>query len=308
MRKFLAFLGVVFVILVVMSFAGCFAVLNGVMSEFHIQEAKLDQPSILYLELDGIIMDGKEFLADLKKYSSNENIKGVLVKVNSPGGVVGPSQEIYAELKRVREEFKKPVVVSCLGLAASGAYYVAVAADKIITNPGSLLGSIGVIMEFANLEKLYEWAKIRRYTIKTGPYKDSGAEYREMREDERLLFQEMANEVLAQFKKAVGDSRKLPADIINKYSDGRVFTGAAAVALGFADQVGTLEDATRIVGQLSGLGVKPEVFTPPAKRANFLNDLLIETKGRLSLGSAVQDAVGMKLLGQPLYLMPGVRD
>lgn len=302
MRKFL---GTVFIVILVLFFAGCFAMMNSLVTGLHLKEEKLSQPSILFLELEGVIIDGKDFLADLKEYTKEEDIKGVLIQVNSPGGVVGPSQEIYSEIKRIRTELKKPVVVSCLGLAASGAYYAAVGADKIITNPGSLLGSIGVIMEFANLEKLYEWAKVKRYTIKTGAYKDSGAEYREMRDDERDLFQAMANEVLEQFRATVVENRKLSKELVQKYSDGRVFTGATAVSLGFADQVGTLEDAKRVIGQLSGLGAEPEIFTPPPKRPDFLSELFIESKSKFSINEAVQSVLKTELYGQPLFLMPG---
>lgn len=302
MRKFL---GTIVIVTMLLFFAGCLVLTGSLVDELHLREKKLSKPSILFLELEGVIIDGKKFLEDLKTYAAEEDIKGVLIQVNSPGGVVGPSQEIYSEIKRVRAEFMKPVVVSCLGLAASGAYYAAVGADKIITNPGTLIGSIGVIMEFANLEKLYEWAKIERYTIKTGAYKDSGAEYRQMREDERALFQDMANEVLAQFKKTVAENRKLSMDFVSKYSDGRVFTGATAVALGFADKLGTLEDAKRMVGQLAGLGEKPELFTPPPKGANLLQEFFVESKTRFSLRNAMQEVVNTELLGQPLFLMPG---
>lgn len=302
MRKFL---GTIFIAIIVLFFAGCLILTGSLVDQLELREKKLSKPSVLFLELEGVIIDGKDFLEDLKIYAAEDDIKGVLIQINSPGGVVGPSQEIFSEIKRVRTELKKPVVVSCLGLAASGAYYAAVAADKIVTNPGSLMGSIGVIMEFANLEKLYEWAKIERYTIKTGAYKDSGAEYREMREDERALFQSMADEVLMQFKKTVAENRKLSLDLVSKYSDGRVFTGATAVALGFADKVGTLEDAKRVLGQLAGLGEKPDLFTPPSKRVNLLQEFFVESKVKFSLKSAVQEFVNTELLGQPLFLMPG---
>jgi protease-4 len=302
MRKFL---GTVFIVLIVVFFGGCFVMMNSLVSELHLKEEKLSQPSILHLELEGIIIDGKDFLADLKEYASEDDIKGVLIQINSPGGVVGPSQEIFSEIKRIRTELKKPVVVSCLSLAASGAYYAAVAADKIVVNPGSLLGSIGVIMEFANLEKLYDWAKIKRYTIKTGAYKDSGAEYREMRDDERELFQQMANEILEQFRAAVVDNRKLARDLVVKYSDGRVFTGATAVSLGFADQLGTFEDAKKVIGQLAGLGDKPEIFTPPPKRPDFFAEYFMESRQKSLLKEVLPASMNFELVGQPLYLMPG---
>src|SRR5690606_15499687 len=122
----------------------------------------------LLMRMDGVIMDTKDFLKDLRKYAEESDIKGVLIAVNSPGGVVGPSQELYTELKRIREELKKPVVVSASSVLASGAYYMAVGANQIFVNAGILMGSIGVIMELANLSRLYDWAKVDRYVIKTG--------------------------------------------------------------------------------------------------------------------------------------------
>lgn len=291
-------------------FVGTFAILflvslGGVVAKFDIaQKSKVDEPSILVMSLKGPIFDGSSFLEDLKKYASKENIKGVLVRINSPGGVVGPSQEIYTELKRVRDELQKPVVASCNAMAASGAYYAAVAADQIITNPGTLMGSIGVIMEFANLAKLYSWAKISRYVIKTGPYKDSGSEHRAMREDERMLFQSMINEVHEQFKQAVAKGRKLPRDVVDKYADGRIFTGETAVKLGFADQTGTYEDALRVVGELSGLGSEPEIFKPPVKKPGFF-ELIAESKNSSTIESLAEKVLKLKVVGQPLYMLPG---
>ena len=267
----------------------------------------IKEPSILHLSLEGPIIDGKDFLTDLKKYRDDENIKGVLIYMNSPGGVVGPSQEIHTEILKIREELQKPVVVSCGAVVASGAYYAAIAADQIITNPGTIMGSIGVIMEFANLEGLYNWAKIKRYTIKTGRLKDAGTDYRMMTEEERDYFQSVLDRVQAQFESAVEKSRKLDKYIIDKYADGRIFTGETAVKVGFADQVGTQSDALRIVGELAGLGAEPKVFTPTKKsKNNRLLDLLLD--GRLSAQSEnfEQSLKALQLLGKPLYLMPGL--
>ncbi|MCB9026701.1 MAG: signal peptide peptidase SppA [Bdellovibrionaceae bacterium] len=264
----------------------------------------LSKNSILVLDLDGIIFDNKDFLEDLSKYAKKKEIKGVLVRINSPGGAVGPSQEIYSELKRVREELQKPVVATVMTLAASGGYYAAVSADQIVTNPGSLMGSIGVIMQFANMKDLYKWAKVDRYVIKTGEYKDSGADYRDMRPDERELFSEMITEVHTQFKTAVMNGRKLNKDVVEKYSDGRVFTGETAVKLGFADQLGTYEDSLRIIGELSGLGSEPEVFIPPKHRPDFF-DLLAESKTENIFKKTLGEVFKLKIMAQPMYLMPG---
>lgn len=269
------------------------------------------KPSILALDLSGVIIDGKKFLRDLRKYREMDAIKGVLIRIDSPGGVVGPSQEIYQEIKKVREEFKKPVVVSCNGLAASGAFYSAMAADKIVTNPGTLMGSIGVIMEFANLEKLYEWAKIKRYVVKTGAFKDTGAEYREMREDERLYLQGTMMEVLGQFKEAVAKGRNMPLEKVTAVADGRVFTGETAVKMGFADKVGTYSDALKLVGQMAKLGSRPEVFEPPKPHSilELVNGANAEEESETELkqfGQTLKRALGTELLGKPLFLMPGV--
>ncbi len=300
MRKFL---GTVFIVILVFFFAGCFLAINGLMKEFPGGDVKVNQASILSMKLEGIIMDPAEFLANLRKYAKQDRIKGVLIQVNSPGGVVGPSQELYAEIMRVRTELKKPVVISCSSLMASGAYYAAVAGNRIFVNPGSLVGSIGVIMEFANLERLYQWAKIQRFVVKTGAYKDSGAEYRPMREDERQLFQTMAFEVLGQFKRAVAQGRKLAPGVVDKYADGRVFTGETAVKLGLADKIGTFVDAVREVGQLSGLGTDPKLFEPPPKRPSFF-ELFEQVKSNTSLAGMAKQVMHTELWGQPLFLFP----
>jgi protease-4 len=297
-KQFLVVFASLFVIIFLITIGSLISKIEPSISE------QIHKDSILELNLDGIILDGKTFLEDLKKYSQKSKIKGVLVRINSPGGAVGPSQEIYMELKRVREELQKPVVAVATSLAASGGYYAAISADQIITTPGSILGSIGVIMQFANLSELYKWAKVDRYVIKTGEYKDSGADYREMRPDEKELFNQMILEVHNQFKLAVETGRKISRDVVDKYSDGRVFTGETAVKLGFADQIGTYEDALRVIGELTGLGNKPEIFLPPKKRPDFF-EVFAEAKVSDGIEISIREVLKLQMLGQPLYLMPG---
>ena len=297
---FLMVLATLFVIFFVLSIGSAI----GVYMKDH--QSQVMENSILVLELEGVILDGEEILGNIREYRDDDKIKGFLVKVNSPGGVVGASQEIAAELAKVKTEFKKPVVVTAQNVIASGAYYAAAFADKIIVNPGAIVGSIGVIMEFANLERLYDWAKINPYVLKTGNFKDSGSSYRPMREDERKLFQSMLDEVLAQFKTAILEGRKLPQDVLDQNADGRIFSGEQAVKLGFADQVGTYDDAVKLIGELTKLGKKPELFTPPKKRRgsnNLLVDLLEGTLG-IPLSKFTKIAEQTSLSGQPLYLMP----
>ena len=298
--SFIRFFLTIFIIFILIS-------MGALLSNFSCRGCSPKAPSILHLELEGPIINGKSFLMDLRKYRSNDKIKGVLVSINSPGGVVGPSQEIYSELLRVREEFQKPVIVSSGAVVASGAYYVALAADQIITNPGTLMGSIGVIMEFANLEGLYDWAKIKRHTIKTGDLKDAGTSTRKMTTEEQSYFQSVLDRIQIQFETAVEKSRKLDKYIIDKYADGRIFTGETAVKVGFADQVGTYSDALRIVGELAGLGADPKIFVPPKKYKG--KEILIQKLFSHWLHGTTEE-IGpslkhLQLLGKPLYLMPG---
>lgn len=265
----------------------------------------LSSNSILHMKLEGVIMDGERFLKDLKKYREEKSIKAIVIEINSPGGVVGPSQEINAEIKRTREEFQKPVVAVSPGLMASGAYYAAVATDKIIVAPGALVGSIGVIMEFANLERLYDWAKISRYTITTGKYKDSGAEYRQMRDDERQLFQDMINEVWEQFKVAVAEGRNMKKEDVEAVADGRVLTGASAVKLGLADEVGTVDDAFELAKELAKLE-DYEVFEIPKRKPGIFDLLSEQTETSSKITHEIMNKVfKADLANRPLYLMPG---
>lgn len=269
--------------------------------------------SIMKLKLEGVIVDEDRLLNALKKYRKEDDIKAFVIETNSPGGVVGPSQELNAEFKRTREEFKKPVVVVSQGLLASGAYYAAVGADKIIVAPGALVGSIGVIMEFANLEKLYAWAKVSRYSINTGRFKDSGAEYRAMRPDEKALFQSLIDQVWMQFKQAVADGRGLKLSEVEPYADGRVLTGAQAVQLKFADAVGTTEMAYKEAAKLAKISPDNyEIFELPKHRPGIF-DLISggdeDSKSGLSeiksLGQLAEKVLHTQLMNQPLYMMPG---
>lgn len=218
------------------------------------------------IELNGVIMDSKKFLKSLEKLNESPDVKAIVVRVNSPGGAVAPSQEIHDALKRLT----KPVVASMSSVAASGGYYVAVAAKKIYANPGTITGSIGVIMEFANLEKLFEWAKVKRFSIKTGKYKDAGAEYREMLPDEKALLQTMVDNVLDQFKRAVAEGRGLKIEEVTPLADGRIFSGEQAKAARLVDELGGIDDAILAAGKLAGIEGKPRVHTDEKRKKSGL--------------------------------------
>lgn len=281
----------------------------------------LGKPMILRLEINGMIIDGKKILKPLIKHRENKNIKAIVVEVNSPGGVVGPSQEIYEELKYVRDVLKKPVVIVSNGLMASGAYYAAVAGSKIVVQPGTLVGSIGVIMQFTNLEKLYDWAKVSRYSITTGKYKDSGSEYRQMREDERAVFQTLIDDVLKQFVEAVAAGRGMDESKAQEVADGRVWTGRQAKELGLVDEIGTVESAYALAAELAGLKKNSwEIFEAPKPSPNWIEFLMAGNEeeettswdgvvGGRSLDRAVdrvfENLFKTQLANRPLFLMPG---
>jgi protease-4 len=230
--------------------------------------------SVAVIELNGVIMDSKKILKKLERFEDDGDVKAVVLRLNSPGGAVAPSQEIYQAVKN----YKKPIVASMSSVAASGAYYVACGAKKVYANPGTITGSIGVIMEFANLSKLYDWAKISRYSIKTGKFKDVGAEYRDMSADERALLQNMVDDVLVQFKTAVSTGRKLSMAEVTAIADGRIFSGSQAKKAHLVDELGTLDDAVNEAGKMAGIKGKPSVVYPSANHKHILDMIFDQGK------------------------------
>ena len=243
--------------------------------------------SIGVIELNGVILDSKKFLARLKRMEEDEEIKGVVLRINSPGGSVAPSQEIYEAIRM----FKKPLVASMASTAASGGYYIACGAKKIYANPGTITGSIGVIMEFINLSKVYEWAKVKRYVIKTGKFKDAGAEFRDMTDEERGLLQAMVDDVLVQFKTAVSTGRHLSMEEVTKIADGRIFSGSQAKAAHLVDVLGTLQDAVNDVAKQAKLSGKPNVVYQDTSKRKWL-DLILDTSDKEESGEAHEGLIG----------------
>lgn len=301
---------------VILALIGLSALIKSVVQSYsgNVASVSMNSPSILHLDLVGVIINGQQFLENLKTYREEKNIKAIVIHVNSPGGAVGPSQEIYQELIKTRNEFSKPIICYTSGMMASGGYYVALGCDKIVVAPGALVGSIGVIMSFANLEKLYDWAKISRYSITSGKFKDSGAEYRAMRDDEKQLFQDMIDDVYKQFKDEVKAARKEISETdLNEYTDGRVFTGKKAVELKFADLVGTYQTAVEEAATLADLKKDQyKIFEIP-KKTRSIFDLGEEPTDDTINGLAsevakqgLQKFLGLQLMNQPTYLMPGI--
>ncbi len=239
----------------------------------------LKREKIGVLEIKGVIESSEEVLKELKAFEEDYAIKAVLLRIDSPGGSVGASQEIWKEVLRIRE--KKPVVASLGNVAASGAYYVACAANKILANPGTLTGSIGVVMYFTDLEELMRKIGIKTHVIKSGSYKDTGSPFRGLTPQEKELLQGLLNEVHEQFVKAVSQSRNLPIEKVKEIADGRLLSGEEAFRLKLVDELGGFEDALRVAKELGGIKGEPELVYP--KRKVSLLRLLLEGFGKGSL-------------------------
>ena len=192
------------------------------------------------VEIEGVIADGKDTMEDIVRFKEDDGIRGVIVRINSPGGSVGPSQEIYQELKKLAA--KKKVYISASSVCASGGYYIASAGEKIYANPSTITGSIGVIMEQVVAEELLKKIGIQPNTIKSGKFKDVGSPFRKMQDDERAYFQQILDSIHEQFIKDVAEGRKMPFEQVKKLSDGRIYTGSQAKELGLVDGIGTFYD------------------------------------------------------------------
>ncbi len=225
------------------------------------------------VELKGAIIDGQETIRQLRTLKKDERVKAVVLRVDSPGGVVGPSQEIYAAVKGVAQV--KKVVVSMGSVAASGGYYVSAPATLIYANPGTITGSIGVLMKFSNIQGLMDKVGMKAFTLKTGKYKDTGSPARTMTPEERSMLQGVIDSTHTQFVKAVAQGRRLPEDQVRSIADGRIFSGEQAMALKLVDRLGTLQDAVEEAGRLGGIKGEPKVIRPPKKKGQLL-DLLVE--------------------------------
>lgn len=215
--------------------------------------------TIALVELKEPIVSSENVVRLLKRYRENINVRAIVFRVESPGGGVAASQEIYEEVKKTRKS-GKPVVVSMGAVAASGGYYVACGADKIVANPGSITGSIGVISQFMHFNQLLDKIGIDATTIKSGKLKDSGSPFRPMNTDDRKYFQDMIDDVHDQFISAVAEERKLKKETVKRLADGRVFTGRKAYELRLIDTLGTFEDAIRIAADLGQVYGTPRII------------------------------------------------
>jgi protease-4 len=242
----------------------------------------LSSNQIASLELEGIIADSKEFVDQLEEYGTRPGVKAVVLRINSPGGGVVASQEIFEAIKKFRSKTKKKVVVSMSSVAASGGYYVACASDKIFANPGTITGSIGVIAEWYNYGDLLRWAKMQSIVFKSGDLKDAGSPTRPLTEAEKVYFQSLIDNMYVQFVSDVAKSRKMKEEDVRKLADGRVYTGQEAKANHLIDDIGTLQDAIDAAAKMSGIE-NPDIVTPVKKRLTLLDLILGDARTALSL-------------------------
>jgi len=238
---------------------------------------------VAVLTIQDVIIDSDKYLESLNKIRKNNSVKALVVRINSPGGAVGPSQEIYSELQNIKEKF--PVVASMGAVAASGGYYIACAADTIYANPGTITGSIGVIAQFLSYKDLLDWAKIDVKVIKSGKFKDVGSPFRTMNEEDIKYFQQLIDNVYDQFKSTVAVTRNLNKKEIDSIADGRVFSGEQAQVLNLVDELGNLNDAIAFAAKQGGIDGDPELIHYPEKKS-VIQELL---SSKLSLTSRISN-------------------
>lgn len=255
-----------------------------------------NEERVAVIELVGLIDSSKEIVEKLQDAVEDASVKGIVLRINSPGGAVGPSQDLYVAVKNFKQ--KKPIIASMAGLAASGGLYAALGATKIYAQPGTLTGSIGVIAQFPNLTKLTEKVGLDMITVKSGKLKDVGNSFRPMSDDERAFLESTIAEVHGQFVQAVIESRGLTPEAVKSFADGRVLLGSQAKALGVIDDFGGVIEAARAVYDASGQplaeGELPTLYYPQDK----FSDL------KRLLGTVTQMVTGESMRMQLQYVMP----
>ncbi len=224
------------------------------------------------IEIIGAITDSKDIIHNLKRFRENDSIKAIVVRIDSPGGGVGPSQEIFREIRKTSES--KKVIASMGGVAASGGYYIAAGADGIVANPGTITGSIGVIMGYTNFQEILKKIGMVPIVIKSGEYKDMGSPVREMTKKEEEILHNLANQIHKQFIKAIAEGRGIEQSEVEKFADGRIFSGEEAKKIGLVDRFGNLEDAIEWAGRMGGIKGKISRVYPPEKKFSVFKYLI----------------------------------
>jgi len=222
--------------------------------------------------VEGTINESRGTIQSLKQFGDSERIKGVVVRINSPGGGVVPTQEIHEEIRKLKK--KKPVFASLGGMATSGGYYIASACHQIVANPGTLTGSIGVIIQLANVEGLMQKLGVEGYNVKSGPYKDIGSSLRPLSPEGRAILQSVVDSVHGQFVRAVASGRSMEVSKVRELADGRIYSGEQAKEIGLVDSLGNMEDAIDLVSKRAGIEGIPQVIYSRAREKSWWERLL----------------------------------
>jgi protease-4 len=230
------------------------------------------------LQIDGAIDDSRSVLMELKRFKEMPWVKAIVVRIDSPGGAVAPTQEIFEEIQRAKKQ--KPFIASMGGMATSGGYYIAAACDKIVANPGTLTGSIGVIMQLTNFEELMKKVGVKGFNIKSGANKDLGSPFQTMSPEGRQILQSLVDNVHSQFVAAVAKGRGMNEAQVRKLADGRVYSGAQAKELGLIDQFGTLDDAVELAARRAGIEGEPAVYYSRPEQERWWERMFMGVFGR----------------------------
>lgn len=241
------------------------------------------------IEITGIITDSQNIINNLKRFREDDSVKAIVLRIDSPGGGVGPSQEIFREVRKT--VIKKKVVASMGAIAASGGYYVAVGADEIMANPGTITGSIGVVMGFTNFQNLLQKIGLVPVVIKSGEYKDIGSPFREMKKEERKILEDFAKKIHRQFIMAIVEGRNMDLSKVEALADGRIFTGEESKGLRLVDRLGNLEDAIEWAGRLGGIEGKISTVYAREKEFSIL---------QFFMGSSIKNLIN-RVVNTPLY-------
>ncbi len=271
LKKIASFIGTLIVLLLILT--GLYHILSSISIK---EGIKPEGVRIGIVPIRGVITTSKDIIKNIERFQRNGSVKAIVLRIDSPGGMVGPTQEIWEKVKEVKRN--KKVYASIESIGASGAYYIASAANYIIANPGSLVGSIGVIMEFPNVTELMKKLGFRMNVVKSGRFKDTGSPFREMSDEEKKLLQDVIDDVYQQFLEAVIKERGLKEDRVKEIADGRILTGRMAKAYGLIDDVGGMEKLKNRIKK--DLNVQKIHFVyPPKKMVPLLERILWGDEG-----------------------------
>lgn len=249
------------------------------------------------VRIEGVIIDSVDIIEQIDEFADDDGIKAIVLRINSPGGGVVPSQEIYQSVLELRK--KKKVVASMGAVAASGGYLIAAAADRIVANPGTITGSISAVMHFADVQELMRKVGVRSSVVKSGKFKDIGSPVREMTGEEKQLIQGIVDDIYDQFTQIISENRKVPLETIIGLADGRIFSGRQALAVKLVDELGGLQDAVSLAGRLAGMEGKPAIVYAAKKKTTLWKYLMESAASAIS--GKIHDSIAESRGAQYLF-------